>query len=44
LAREEETINEEMEVLSAAKLRRLRKEWSSTYTEEELLWLDEYYN
>ena len=44
LAREEETINEEMEVLSAAKLRRLRKEWSSAYTEEELLWLDEYYN
>ena len=44
LAREEETIDDEIEVINAAKLRRLKREWSPAYTNDELLWLEEYYN
>ena len=44
LAREEDTIGEEIEVLNAAKLKRLKREWSPAYTQEELLWLEDYYN
>lgn len=44
LAREEGVIDEEIESLNAAKMRRLKKEWSPTYTNEELLFLDDYYN
>ena len=44
IAREEGTIDDEMEVLSAAKLRKLKREWSPTYTNEELYFLDNYYN
>ena len=44
IAREEATIDEEMEVLSAAKLRKLKREWSPSYTNEELYFLDNYYN
>ena len=43
-AREEATIEDEMEVLSAAKLRALRADWSSAYTNEELLFLENFYN
>lgn len=44
IARAEGTINEEIEVLNEAKLKRLKKEWSPTYTKDELLFLDEFYN
>lgn len=44
LAREEGTIDDEIEALSAAKLKRLKKTWSSAYTTEELLFLEDYYN
>lgn len=44
LARQEETIDDEIEVLNASKMRRLKKEWSSSYTNEELMWLEDYYN
>ena len=44
LAREEGTIEEEIEALSEAKLRRLRKQWSPSYSKEELFFLEEYYN
>lgn len=44
LAREEGTINDEMEVLSAAKIDRLKKTWSATYSRDDLLWLEDYYN
>lgn len=44
LAREEGTIDEEIEKLSEAKLKRLKKEWSPSYTKDELLFLDDYYN
>lgn len=44
LAREEQTIDDEIAALSEGKLRKLRREWSSAYTKEELLWLDNYYN
>ena len=43
-ARAEGTIDEEIAALSAAKLRKLKKTWSPTYTNEELFFLDEYYN
>ena len=43
-ARLEGTIDEEIAALSAAKLRKLKKTWSPTYTNEELFFLDEYYN
>ena len=44
LARDEGTIDEEIDTLNSAKLRRLKKEWSPVYTTEELLFLDDYYN
>ena len=44
LAREENAIDEEIAALSDAKMRKLKKTWSSVYTKEELLFLDEYYN
>lgn len=44
MAREEGTIDEEIKALGDAKLRRLRKVWSSTYAPEELLWLENFYN
>lgn len=43
LARQESTIDEEIEILSAAKIARLKKDWSPTYTNAELLWLEDYY-
>jgi len=44
LAREEGTIDEEIAALSDAKTRKLKKVWSAAYTEEELLFLEDYYN
>ena len=44
LAREENTIDEEIEILSAAKIKRLKKTWSPAYTTEELLCLEDFYN
>lgn len=44
LAREEGTIDSEIAALSEAKMRRLRREWAPSYTPEELLWLEDYYN
>ena len=44
LARSEGTIDDEIDAISEAKMRRLKKEWSAAYTKEELLWLEDYYN
>ena len=44
LAREEGTIDEEIEALNEAKIRKLKRTWSSTYSTEELLFLEDYYN
>lgn len=44
LAREENTIDDDLEVLSEARLKRLKKIWSDSYTNQELLFLDDYYN
>ena len=43
-AREEGTINEEIAALSEARTRRLKKTWSPAYTENELEFLENYYN
>lgn len=43
-ARQEGTIDEEIKALGDAKLKKLRKVWSSSYKAEELLWLDNFYN
>lgn len=43
-ARKEETFDDEVEVLTAAKLKKLKKIWAPTYTNDELLFLDGYYN
>ena len=44
LAREEGTIDDEIEALNAAKIKRLKKDWSPTYKPEELQFLESYYN
>ena len=44
LAREEGTINDEIEVLADAKIKALKKTWSSAYSNEELIWLQDFYN
>lgn len=44
MARKEGTIDDEIQVLNEAKLKRLRKTWSSAYKPEQLLWLDDFYN
>lgn len=44
LARNEGTIDEEIEALSEAKVRKLKRTWSPTYSSEELLFLEDYYN
>ena len=43
-AQKEGTIDDEIKVLGEAKLKKLRKVWSGSYKEEELLWLDNFYN
>ncbi len=44
LAREDGTIDDEIKVLNEAKLKKLKKTWSPAYTEDELLFLEDYYN
>lgn len=44
LAREEGTIDDEIEALSESKIRKLKKTWSPAYTMDELLFLEDYYN
>ena len=44
LAREEGTLDDEVDKLSESKMRRLKKDWSPSYTKEELLFLEDYYN
>lgn len=44
LARNEGTIDEEIEALSEAKIRKLKRTWSPSYSAEELLFLEDYYN
>lgn len=44
IAREENYIDDEIEVLNEARARKLRKQWSPTYSMEELFFLDDYYN
>lgn len=44
MAREEGTIDDEIEVLNEARARKLKKTWSSAYNNDELEWLDSFYN
>lgn len=44
LAQKESTIDEEIEIIGAAKMKKLRRNWSSAYSDEELLFLEDYYN
>ena len=44
LAREEGTIDDEIEALSAAKIKKLKKTWGASYAPEDLLFLEDYYN
>lgn len=44
LARDEGTIDDEITVLADAKIRALKKTWSSAYSNEELVWLQDFYN
>ena len=44
LARDEGTIDDEITVLADAKVKALKKTWSSAYTNEELVWLQDFYN
>lgn len=44
LAQKEQTIDEEIEALSEAKLKKLKKTWSPAYSTDELLFLEDYYN
>ena len=43
-ARLEGTIDDEIQALGEAKLKKLRKIWSGAYAPEQLLWLDNFYN
>lgn len=44
LAREEDTIEDEITALGEAKIKRLKRTWSEAYTPRELLFLEDYYN
>ena len=44
LAREEGTIDDDIAALSEAKVRKLKKTWSASYSTEDLLFLEDYYN
>ena len=44
MAREEGTIDDEIEVIHDAHMRQLKKTWSSAYSNDELEWLDGFYN
>ena len=43
LAQKEGTIDDEINAISEAKFRRLKQEWAPSYTKEELLFLESYY-
>lgn len=43
-AREEGTIGDEIKEINDARLKHLRKIWSGSYSTEQLLWLDDFYN
>lgn len=43
-AQQEGTIDDEIKSINDARMKRLRKEWSSAYKPEQLLWLDRFYN
>lgn len=43
-AREADIMDEEIQVLSDAKVKSLKKTWSSAYSNEELVWLQDFYN
>lgn len=44
MARNENTIDDEIKAIGDAKLKALRKVWSGAYKPEQLLWLDNFYN
>lgn len=44
MAREEKTIDEEVKVLGDAHFRKLLKKWSDSYSKEDLLFLENFYN
>lgn len=44
IARENGSIDKQMEVINRARLHELHEKWSSTYTEDEIVWLENYYN
>lgn len=44
LAREEGTIDDEIAALSEAKIRKLKRDWSPSYSTNDLLFLENYYN
>lgn len=44
LAREANTIDEEIAVLSEAQFKKLKRTWSPNYNKDELIWLEDYYN
>ena len=44
LARQEGVIDDEIEEINKAKIKRLKKEWAPSYKEDELFFLDQYYN
>ena len=43
-AQENNTMDCEIEVINEARMRKLKQTWSSTYTKEELEWLEDFYN
>ena len=43
-AQKEGTIDDEIQALGEARLKKLRKVWSGSYKPDELLWLDNFYN
>jgi len=44
LARSEGVIDDEIDAINKAKIKRLKKEWAPTYKEDELFFLEQYYN
>ena len=44
MARQENVIDDEIDEINAAKIKRLKKEWAPGYTKDELFFLDSYYN
>lgn len=44
LAREENTFEDEVSVLGEAKIKKLKKEWDASYSPQELIFLEDYYN